>query len=82
MQQPTRQPRAQELPGLLGRRSPTFFELSRWDGKTRAFRVSYDTIGCNLRPILVNPRYTPLDPAVIEQRLRTQARHPQLKGAP
>ena len=44
---------------------PTFYELSRWDGQTRAFRVSYDTVGCNLRPILVNPRYDPLDPEVI-----------------
>ena len=27
---------------------PTFYELSRWDGRTRAFRVTYDTIGCPL----------------------------------
>ena len=46
---------------------PTFFEISRWDGMARAFRVNYDTVGCNLRPILVMPRYTPLEPAVIEQ---------------
>ena len=46
---------------------PAFFELSRRDGQTRAFRVTYDTIGCNLRPILVNPRYDPLDPALIER---------------
>ena len=46
---------------------PTFYELSRWNGLTRAFRVTYDTIGCNLRPILTNPYYTPLDPEVIEQ---------------
>jgi len=45
---------------------PAFYELSRWDGRTRAFRVTYDTIGCPLRPILVNPRYDPLDPEVIE----------------
>ncbi|MFI5387267.1 MAG: hypothetical protein ACHQ50_14245 [Fimbriimonadales bacterium] len=45
---------------------PTFYELSRWDGRTRAFRVAYDTIGCPLRPIIVNPRYDPLDPEVIE----------------
>jgi hypothetical protein len=40
---------------------PTFYELNRWDCRTRAFRVSYDTVGCPLRPILVNPRYHPLD---------------------
>jgi hypothetical protein len=57
------------LRGFLGYPStiPAFYELSRWDGQTRAFRVSYDIIGCHLRPILVNPRYTPLDPEVIEQ---------------
>ena len=48
---------------------PTFYELSRFDGKTRAFRVSYDSIGCNLRPVLVKPRYDPLDPDVIEHVL-------------
>jgi hypothetical protein len=47
--------------------SPTFYELSRWDGQLRAFRVSYDTIGCHLRPMLVNPRYDPLAPRVIER---------------
>jgi hypothetical protein len=46
---------------------PTFYELSRWDGRTRAFRVTYATIGCNLRPILVTPCYLPLDPEVIER---------------
>jgi hypothetical protein len=46
---------------------PTFYELSRWDGQIRAFRVSYETIGCPLRPILVNPHYDPLDPKVIER---------------
>ena len=38
---------------------PIFFELSRWNGKTRAFRVRYETIGCDLRPILPTP-ITPL----------------------
>ena len=46
---------------------PTFYELSRWDGRTRAFRVTYDTIGCPLRPILVNPRYDPLARKSLEQ---------------
>ncbi len=46
---------------------PTFYEVSRWDGATRAFRVSFDTMGCKLRPILVNPHYTPVDPEIIEQ---------------
>jgi hypothetical protein len=46
---------------------PTFYELSRWDGRTRVFRVIYKTIGCNLRPILVTPCYLSLDPEVIER---------------
>jgi hypothetical protein len=57
------------LRSFLGYSLPifAFSELSRWSGQTRAFRVTYDTIGCHLRPILVNPHYTPLDPKVIEQ---------------
>jgi len=31
---------------------PVFFEASRWAGKTRAFLVRFETIGCSLRPIL------------------------------
>ena len=46
---------------------PTFFELSRWVGKPRAFRVRFETIGCHLRPILVNPQYVPLNHQVLEQ---------------
>ncbi len=46
---------------------PTFFEVSRWNRKTRAFRVSYETIGHRLRPILLNPKYEGIDPQVIEQ---------------
>src|SRR5271166_3981219 len=36
---------------------PKFFEVSRWNGAARAFRVSFDTVGCNLRPILIRPHY-------------------------
>src|SRR5262245_4729065 len=36
---------------------PIFFEVSRWNGAPRAFRVHYDTVGYHLRPILVNPHY-------------------------
>jgi hypothetical protein len=39
---------------------PRFFELSHWAGKARAFRVQFDTIGCKLRPILVNPQHSPI----------------------
>jgi hypothetical protein len=46
---------------------PTFSEISRSNGTPRAFRVGYSTVGCNLRPILANPHYLPLKPAVIEQ---------------
>jgi hypothetical protein len=46
---------------------PTFFEICRWNGMARAFRVGYSTVGSNLRPILVSSHYNPLEPAVIEQ---------------
>ena len=32
---------------------PVFFELSTWRVQTRAFRVRSETIGCELRPILI-----------------------------
>ena len=40
------------LRNFLGYRLPipVFFELSVWDQQTRAFRVRYETIGCDLRP--------------------------------
>jgi hypothetical protein len=46
---------------------PVFFELSVWRDETRAFRVRYETIGCDLRPILHKPKYTPLNPSAVEQ---------------
>src|SRR6516225_7695494 len=46
---------------------PIFFELSRWEGNLRAFRVHFETIGYELRPILLKPKYEPLNPQVIEQ---------------
>ena len=54
---------------LLGYRLPipVFFELSVWDQQTRAFRVRYETIGCELRPILHNPNHTQLKLSAVEQ---------------
>jgi hypothetical protein len=46
---------------------PVFFELSVWSEKTRAFRVRFETIGCDLRPLLQKPKYTPLKPLAVEQ---------------
>jgi hypothetical protein len=46
---------------------PIFFEVSRWNGQVRAFRVRFETIGYQLRPILLNPKYEPIDPQVIAQ---------------
>jgi hypothetical protein len=46
---------------------PVFFELSVWSEKTRAFRVRFETIGCDLRPILQKPKYTPLKHSAVEQ---------------
>ena len=46
---------------------PVFFEFSTWRQQTRAFRVRYETIGCELRPILHKPKHTPLNPSAVEQ---------------
>jgi hypothetical protein len=46
---------------------PVFFELSVLDETTRAFRVRFETIGCDLRPILHNPKYTALKPEAVER---------------
>jgi hypothetical protein len=46
---------------------PVFFELSTWREQPRAFRVRYETVGCELRPILHNPKHTPLIPSAVER---------------
>jgi hypothetical protein len=46
---------------------PVFFELSVWEQQTRAFRVRFETIGHELRPILQNPTHTQLKPSAVEQ---------------
>jgi hypothetical protein len=38
-----------------------------WCDATRAFRVRFQTIGYDLRPILHKPKYTPLKPSAVEQ---------------
>ena len=45
---------------------PVLIELSVWDQQTRAFPVRYETIGCDLRPVLQNPSYTTLKPSAVE----------------
>ena len=61
---------------------PVFFELSVLSEKTRAFRVRYETIGCDLRPILHKPKLHALETPGRRAALRSHARHSQLKGAP
>jgi hypothetical protein len=46
---------------------PVFFGLSVFSEKPRAFRVHNETIGCDQRPILHKPKYTPLKPSALEQ---------------
>ena len=46
---------------------PVFFELSTWREQTRAFRVCYQTVGCDLRPILDRPKHTHLNPSAVER---------------
>ncbi len=48
---------------------PAFYELSRWAGQLQAFRVSYDTIGSRLCPILIDPRYDPLAGRLVRIRV-------------
>jgi hypothetical protein len=57
------------LRGFLGYAVPipVFFELSIWREQTRAFRVRYEIIGCDFRPILHKPKHTPLNPSAVEQ---------------
>ena len=57
------------LRNFLGYRLPipVFFELSDWDQQIRAFRVRYETIGCEFRPILRRPNHTRLKPSAVEQ---------------
>jgi hypothetical protein len=52
---------------------PVFFELSVWCEATRAFRVRFETIGCDLRPMLHKPKYTPLKPAAVERLFRVKS---------
>ena len=46
---------------------PVFFELSVSNEKTRAFRVRFETLGAPLRPVLYNPKYTPLKPSAVQR---------------
>jgi hypothetical protein len=57
------------LRGFLGYTLPipVFFELSTWREQTRAFRVRYETIGCDLRPILHSPQHSQQNPSAFEQ---------------
>jgi hypothetical protein len=57
------------LRGFLGYALPipVLFELSKARKETRAFRVRYETNGCDLRPILHKPKFTRLDPSAVEK---------------
>jgi hypothetical protein len=60
---------------------PVFFELSVWCEATRAFRVRFETIGCEQHPILHKPKYTPLKPSAVEQLFGVKL-DTLLRGAP
>ena len=55
------------LRGLLGYALPipVFFELSMARKEIRAFRVRYETIGSDFRPILHKPKFTSLNPPAV-----------------
>ena len=61
---------------------PAFFELSVLSEKSRAFRVHFETIGCDLRPILARAQVHTLKTLSRRVTLRRHARISQLKGAP
>jgi hypothetical protein len=46
---------------------PVFFDLSKAREESRAFRVCYETIGRDLRPILHKPKFTLLIPSAVEK---------------
>jgi hypothetical protein len=48
---------------------PVFFELSVLNEQTRVFRVRFETIGCDFRPILQKPKHTALQTSSFEQVL-------------
>jgi hypothetical protein len=43
--------------------------------------VRFDTIGCQLRPILANPQHTPIDPQVVERIFKVKLDTPN-QGVP
>ena len=77
----SRQPRAQELPGLSPARSPCSSSSATGMQQTRAFRVRYETIGCDLRPILRKPKSHASETLSRRAALRSQARH-STQGVP
>jgi hypothetical protein len=56
------------LRGLLGYALPisVFFDLSMSRKESRAFRVRYETIGSDFRPILHKAKFTPLNLSAAE----------------
>ena len=57
------------LRGFLGYALPipVFFELSTWRNRPGRSGSATKPIGCELRPILHNPKHTPLNPSAVEQ---------------
>jgi hypothetical protein len=60
---------------------PVFYEFSRWNGKARAFRVTLEAIGCELRPVMINPQYEPIEPQVFEQLFKVRPDNPNQGAA-
>ena len=63
--------------GLMGYSLPipVFFELSESKGQTRACRVRFEVLGAPLRPVLCNPKHTPLVPSAVEQLFKAGRKH-------
>ncbi len=71
------------LRNFLGYRLPipVYFELSDWGNGPQVARVRYETIGCELRPILQNPTHTRLKSSAVEHFFGVTL-DTLLKGAP
>ena len=62
---------------MLGYSAPrtSWYEHSVFEGRHRAFRVTYDQIGNSLRPILIDPAYTPVKWAALWRSIEDSTSH-------
>lgn len=68
----------QVVSSLLGYAEvPYFYEMSIQHHRAMWAEVKFQVIGCHLRPILYNPEYRKINPAVLEHTLGITLEHAQ-----